>query len=191
MAYQLKFSQSVGKKIGRFALSFLWAPPIFLLTLAFLAATRANILPRVHKGKGLLKYAADEGEEDDEFWDYDTVRSGTSSGNLIMDRQDRLGLWLVRGDRSLPTPVEVTMLAYVDFAMKNCGGRKTGPAMKMAINYDPSTGPYTWRLDMSMTPFPHKQFYQLRNQSRRGQTLNQDPGANLGRDMVMGKYGPG
>lgn len=144
MASKLNFSQGVGRKAGRLALKFfLFIPPIIVFTWAFAAATRLNILPNFHKGKGLEEHSADEGEKDGEFWDYDTVRSDTSGGSVIMDRQDRLGLWLVRGDRSLPTPVEVTMLAFFDNSMKHYGGGKTGPAAQVTVAYDSSISPYT------------------------------------------------
>jgi hypothetical protein len=159
--------------------------------LGLAAATRAEILPAVHKGKGLFGYSADEGEQVDQFWDYDTFRAKGSAAKLVMDKNDRLGLWLLRGDRSLPSPVEVTLLPNLEpgTAMKCYEGRKTGPAVNLSIKYDSSTSPYTWGLDMILTPFPHKQFYELRNQVRAARAVNQNPGESLGMDIAMGKYG--
>ncbi|KAL5421925.1 hypothetical protein PMIN04_005167 [Paraphaeosphaeria minitans] len=181
-----------GKKIAG-AVSKLWMlPAVNFVQLGVAAATRAETLPAVHKGKGLAGYSADEGAQIDQFWDHDTVGTTTSGTSLVMDKNDRLGLWLVRGDRSLPTPVDVTLLANLEpgTAMPYFEGKKTGPAVKLSIKNGYAVSSYTWELDMRLAPFPHKRFYELRNLVRSGRLMTQDPGETIGMDIAMGKYGP-
>jgi hypothetical protein len=143
------------------------APPIFPITLAVLATTRKPLRPSVHKGKGLLGYAADEGDQAPYFWDYDASDGQTSSNSPVFDRTDRAGLWFLRGDRRFPDALKATLLPNLERGnrMQTYGSRRMGPSVVVTIQKD-VTDPYTWNLGMEIEPFPHKQFYQLRNEMR-------------------------
>ena len=145
-------------------------PPIGFIYLAVATITRAEIIPSVHRGKGLWGYSADDGDPADNFWDHGAtaIQNHEPGTNLIFDRIDRLGLWMLRGDRYSPAASQVVLLPNLErnTKMPKYGGKGEGPTVDLSIKNDISTDPYTWNFDMRLKAFPHKTFYKLRNMAR-------------------------
>jgi len=152
------------------------------------AATRSEVIPAVHKGKGLWGYSADEGDATHNFWDHDATVDQNSASKLVFDRKDRLGLWTTRDDRCLPTALQCTLLPNLEplTAMPKHGGKGMGPAIEVTIESDVPTDPYTWDFDLKLKPFSRKELYRLRDQVR--DIGSNKKGADLGTNFAMGKY---
>jgi hypothetical protein len=165
-------------------------PPFIFIALPVVSITRKPLRPSVHKGKGLWGYSADEGDRTNNFWDYDASNGQTSSGIPILDRNDRLGLWLLRGDRRSSDALQVTLLPNLEFLnpLPRYGRwKRMGPSVVVTIQKrkDNPTDAFTWDLSMRMEPFPRRQAYELRNQMRGAKHAGD---ATLARDVTVGKF---
>jgi hypothetical protein len=66
------------------------------------------------------------------------------------------------------------------------GSGGMGMSVVVTIRRD-ATNPYSWNLDIGTEPFFRKQFYELRNQKRGGNS-RADSNANIGMDVTVGKF---
>jgi hypothetical protein len=116
-----------------------------------LVATGVPVVPKMHKGKGVWGYSASDENQPDDFWDHDATGVKGTDAKVIFDRKERLGLWLLRGDRSASTALDVGLLASKqDYRRlgnnKPSKGKEHG--VQVTIRKNLSSEPYVWDLTM-------------------------------------------
>jgi hypothetical protein len=116
-----------------------------------LVASGVQVVPKIHKGKGVWGYSASDENQPDDFWDHDATGVKGTDAKVIFDRKERLGLWLLRGNRSTSTALDVGLLANKQQSKALSSSRRgkgKEPGIQITIKKNLTSGPYVWDLTM-------------------------------------------